>query len=129
MAANWNGGYMPNELVKIGTRSITLDVPDSATAAVFRALRPIVINTIREAAGTLGEITRAVVTVIDENQLQIEYFKQAHKVYRRDVIPIVARTEVHQHARDQIRSMDLDEDLRSAALEDLNRKLQERRSR
>ncbi|ACU71141.1 hypothetical protein Caci_2222 [Catenulispora acidiphila DSM 44928] len=101
-------------------------LPGSLTRmAVVKAIATAAENT----AYALASARYAVVKVVTETSLQIEFLNERRRVIREDIIPVLAISQSHNDARRAVYNMSLDDDIRQDALADLDRARQRRRDR
>ncbi len=122
---------MGNELIKISPKlQVSLNYPDSVPANIVgKYVVPAAIKIIAELARSGIIATGAVVEAFEETRLKIIFYQEYGRVLREDIIPVAAMNKAHHDGRRMVWGMGLDADLEQAALDDLERKRQNRRSK
>jgi hypothetical protein len=99
------------------------------TGLVHAALLSAVARTAEAAVQTVATAHYAVVKVLRDNRIAIQLLDYERRVFKEDVLPILAINRAHQAGRRALGGAGLDSDLLESALEDLERKRQQRRDR
>ena len=81
------------------------------------------------AASAISAARYAIVKVLTESSIQIEFLNERRRVIREDIIPVLATYSAHNDARRVLARMGLESDLHDDALNDLSNALQRRRDR
>jgi hypothetical protein len=108
-------------------RTLQLEHPRSlADGIVERTLIPAVLTCVRSVHSVAAAVQYAVVTTHRENELRIIYHGARARVLRDDIIPVMAAAEAHQWGRDRVRGRMFDSDLETAALAEMQARLDRR---
>lgn len=108
-------------------RSLQLEHPRSLTDEIVeRTLIPAVLTCVRSVHSIAAAVQYAVVTTYRENQLRIIYHGARARVLRDDIIPVMAAVDAHQGGRDWVRGRMFDSDLETAALAEMQARLDRR---
>ncbi|WP_432097148.1 hypothetical protein [Streptomyces sp. bgisy100] len=121
---------MTEEVIPFGRNQpgIRAVIPDALPGSLPRGA---VVAAIAAGAGGVARgvaaVRHAVVRVVGESNVQIQYLDEHHRVLREDIVPVMAMIDAHQNGRDAARAAGLDPDLLEEALADMDKRRRRRR--